>query len=363
MTVAHPLRFRAFVAASAAAHFAFFLLRFVYLWLDDVVREQAGTALAIFVEEATGALGGFLLSPLVLLVWMRWPLRRGSVWRRLPGYLALGAASSVANTSFMWGTRSLLFPMLGLGAYDYGRMPLRYLMELPGALIGFATLVAVIALMESIHRRHQDDQARAALERTLVETQLHNLRLQLQPHFLFNAINTISERVHENAAEADRLLGGLAELLRASLRTGASQLVPFADERALLIAYLDLMSARFGARLRVETSIDAAADVWLVPPLLLQPLVENAVRHGGLETRGHVHVNVAARVEGERLSLVVRDDGPGMSSTADPLGAGTGLSATVRRLQLLFGASATMRAGNHPDGGFEVLLSIPSSAR
>jgi two-component system, LytTR family, sensor kinase len=350
---------RDFWRVSAIGHAVILVLRFNYVWLDDLVRAHAGTFLGRFIEESTGSLGSFLLSGLVFLVWQRAPLRDGAVARRIPAYLLLGLALSAANTTFMWASRTVAFPLVSLGPYDYGQMPLRYLMEAPSALIGLAMIVGALWLADEIVERRRQSTAQADLERALAESQLRSLRLQLQPHFLFNALNTIAAHLHENPRGADRLIGRLSELLRVSLRAPDAMLVPLRDEVALLGAYADLMRARFGNRLDLCIEVESSASEALIPPLLLQPLVENAIHHGGLERDGQARIVVTARRHDEWLTLRVHDDGPGLPLGRDPLASGTGLSTTARRVALLFGTDATLEARNADGGGFEVMVTLP----
>lgn len=352
-----PADWRTFWRLSALVHLAFFLLRFFYLWLDDLARENTGTALTRGIEEFTGSFGSFLLSGCIFAVWIRWPLRTSRTAGRFLVYLALGATASILNTTFMWGSRTLVFPLLGLGAYDYGRMPLRYLMELPGALIGFAIIVLALWFGDALTEQREQSVRQANLERALAESRLRALQVQLQPHFLFNALNTIASRLHDDPTHADRLLGRLADLLRVSYRRNDAALVPFRDELALLDAYADLMRARFGASLVLEVERDGVHDKTLVPPLLLQPLVENAVRHGRLEREGRALIRVEAHATHNHVVLRVFDDGPGV--TGGTLVFGTGLSNTAQRLTLLFGREGTLRARNADAGGFEVVLQLP----
>jgi len=350
---------REFIIASVSAHALFFVLRFTYMWLDDVVRGIPNTFLPRFVEEGSGALGSALLSWFIYLAWRRASLRGEHAWRRAAGYLALGVLISVANTSFMWGSRSVAFPLLGLGEYDYGRMPLRYLMELPVSLIGFATVLTVMALTDEVRARRARRTQELELERELAESQLRALRLQMQPHFLFNALNTISAQLHEDPLVADRLIGHLSDLLRASLRSTHGAQVPLREELALLDDYAALMRARFGARLCLAVESDhSLADV-LVPSVMLQPLVENAIRHGGLERQGLARIRVHIARDAGALTLLVHDDGPGVPDGRDPLATGTGLSTTARRLELLHGSAARMQAGNDSGGGFLVRITLP----
>lgn len=354
---------RDFVRVSALVHAAFFVLRFTYVWLDDVVREDHSTFLTRFIEEGTGSFGSFALSGLVFLTWRRAPLRGPAFWRRLPTYLLLGLALSAVNTSFMWVSRSVIFPLVGLGAYDYGAMPLRYLMEAPSALMGFAMMLGALWLSEEIVARRRQATAQSELERALAESQLHSLRLQLQPHFLFNALNTISAQLHDDPRGADRLIGRLSELLRVSFRATDRMTVPLHEELALLEAYAELMRARFGSRLDLRIESDPAAADVVLPPLLLQPLVENAVRHGGLERSGHARIALGVHVSGGGLVVTVSDDGPGAPPGRDPMTSGTGLSTTARRLALLYGESARLDAHNAADGGFEVRIELPTRPR
>ncbi len=352
---------REFIIASVSVHVLFFLLRFTYMWLDDVVRNVSNTFLPTLVEEGSGALGSVLLSIFVYMAWRRAPLRGDAAWRLAPGYLVLGVLLSIANTSFMWGSRSVAFPLLGLGDYDYGRMPLRYLMELPISLIGFATALTMIALTDEVRARRARLTQQLELERALAESQLRALRLQIQPHFLFNALNTISSQLHEDPVVADRLIGHLSDLLRASLRSTNGAEVPLRDELALLDDYAALMHARFGDRLDLDVESDSSLAEVLVPPVLLQPLVENAIRHGALERQGLARICVRITRSAGSLTLEVHDDGPGVVDGRDPLVTGTGLSTTSRRLLLLHGNAAHIQAGNDPSGGFLVRIALPIS--
>jgi two-component system LytT family sensor kinase len=336
------------------------LLLFMYHYLAALASGQPRSPLPPFIEELTGAFtGGLLFFPIRWLV-RRLPLTSGRWPRRLPVYLLALLATGAVATTLMWGLRSVLFPLAGLGAYDYGVMPLRYLMELPMQAIWFSILVGAIHGAAALHAARARELRAARLESSLARAQLRNLRLQLQPHFLFNALHTISAAMYDDPAAADEMIDQLAELLRASLRTAQSDEVPLADELALLDRYLAIQRARFGDRLAVSIQVDAAARGCLVPSLLLQPLVENGIRHGNAERAGRGAIDVRARVEGSRLLLEVQDDGPGRGGGLPSAGLhGLGLSATAERLQLLYGDSQSFSAGNAPAGGFLVRVSLP----
>ncbi len=198
------------------------------------------------------------------------------------------------------------------------------------------------------------------------EARLAALRLQLQPHFLFNALNAVSTLVADGRpAEANRMLARLSDFLRATLERKDAAEVPLVDEVAFTRQYLEIEEVRFGDRLRVEVDVDPAARAALVPPMILQPLVENAVRHAVVpRTRGGAIGIVAARENGY-LRLDVHDDGPGPApgeegggreSTGRP---GLGLANTRQRLEELYGKNAELTLGASARGGLAVSLRLP----
>jgi LytS/YehU family sensor histidine kinase len=231
-------------------------------------------------------------------------------------------------------------------------------MEFPMQLIGFSVMVFVLHAVDH-YRDAQQRRVRAAeLERALAQAQVRSLRLQLQPHFLFNALNTISSTLYRDPAAADEMLEQLSQLLRASLQTAQTDEVALAAELEVLDQYLGLMRARFGERLRVDVVVEAGSAQALVPSMILQPLVENAVRHGNVTLSGAGAVDVRARRDGDSLVLEVEDDGPG-SGERVTLQPGIGLSATAERLALLYGERQRFEAGNAPAGGFLVRVVLP----
>lgn len=342
-------------------------LNFLYLWLDDVVRDHRGTALVRLIEEATSTYSGLILCVGILRLWRLRPITLQTAWPRLPLWMGASVAFTVLATTMRWGSREFVFRALSLGDYDYGRMPLRYLMEAPADIRSVAAIVVILALLDGMMAHKESERVRDELQHALTSSQLQNLRLQLQPHFLFNALNTISAKIYEAPAIADAALGKLADLLRASLLATNTPQISMREEIALLTNYVDLMRARFEENLEVTINVDPDAEGVLVPPLLIQPLVENAVRHGRLSRDGVAAIAVSVLKQPAHLIIEVHDDGPGALNGVDPLSAGTGLSTTARRLRLLHGSDATMSAGNVSTGGFTVRITVPclatSSAR
>ncbi|HEV2856681.1 MAG TPA: histidine kinase [Thermoanaerobaculia bacterium] len=333
----------------------FGLLLFTYHYLEVLASRETESPLEPLINELTGAFaGGLIFFPTRRLV-RRLPLTRDAWPRRLPVYLLALLAAAAASTTMMWGLRTLLYPLAGLGTFDYGVMPLRYFMELPMQAIGFTVVVGAVHAYDALEAARRRELRAAQLEGSLARAQLRNLRLQLQPHFLFNALNTISATMYDDPAAADEMLGALSELLRSSLHTAQSDEVPLEEELAVLDRYLAIMRARFGERLAVSMKIDPATSGALVPSLLLQPLVENAIRHGNAEREGRGSIEVRARREDGRLVLEVQDDGNG---NGDGKGSGLGLAATAERLQILYGSEQSFSAGQI-DGGFLARATLP----
>lgn len=336
------------------------MLLFTYRHLEALAAGEKENFLEPLTNEMTGALAGGLGFLAVRWLVRRYPLRSSALLRRLPIYVCALPIFGAAGTSFMWGTRELLYPTLGLGDFDYGVMPLRYFMELPMQTIGFAMMVTVLHALDAFRSARERDVRTAQLQSSLARAELQNLRLQLQPHFLFNALNTISSTMYRDAAAADEMIGQLAELLRASLRATQTEEVPLRTELEIVKIYLSIMRARFGDRLGVKLSIDPQALDALVPSFIIQPLLENAVRHGNAEKTGHGSIEVSAVRDGERLLIELSDDGPGVSQSNErAAGGGLGLQATSERLHLLYGEAQSFEAGNGEHGGFVVKAVIP----
>jgi len=197
------------------------------------------------------------------------------------------------------------------------------------------------------------------LESRLTQANLQTLKMQLQPHFLFNTLNSISSLVHENPDAADGMIGSLSEFLRSTLEVSGSNEVPLRKELDFVDRYLEIQETRFGDRLRVCREIDPTATDALVPPLILQPLVENAIRHGveSRETGGTV-ILFAWR-EGAVLHLEICDDGEGLGGQMLRAGNGIGLSNTKARLQELYGDQHRFVIAARDPTGVRVKIEIP----
>ncbi len=337
------------------------LLLFTYHYLAAVTSGHAISPLEPLINELTAAFGAGLLFWGVRALALAKPLERGRIVARIPVYVAALVAYTVLHTSSNWLSRAALYPVAGLGRFDYGEMPLRYFMEFPIDLISFVLMVGAVRWAELRRLERDRENRELRLERSLTEARLANLRLQLQPHFLFNALNTISSVLHRDPDIADELLERLAHLLRGALSSERDDLVPLERELDWLRAYVALLEARFEERLVFEVDVPDDLRRQLLPAMSLQPLVENAVRHGGLEQRGTGRIRVTAEeAEGGRSwQVAVCDDGERFDVEAAGNGGGFGLRSVRERLELLFGGAARLELVGRERGGCRAVLTMP----
>jgi two-component system, LytTR family, sensor kinase len=333
------------------------LLLFEYKHLDHVARHAAVPWLEPFVEEATGVLTALLLLPVLLRFVRRFPLGRATWWRYAPLHLAFMAATSVAHTWMMGVTRGWVFPALGLGAYDYGDMRVRYWMEGANDATTYAIVVMIVMGYDAMQAARARELREAELRAELARAQIKSLEQRLHPHFLFNALNTISSIMYDDPKTADRMIAGLSALLRRALRTGEAQEVPLSEELAMLGDYLDIMRARFEDKLDVALRVDDDAKQAMVPPLLLQPIVENAIHHGADPASHRVRAALHVRRRGDALEVEVRDHGRGIGGAAPK--EGVGLATTARRLSTLYGAAQRLDLEDAEGGGLRVTIALP----
>jgi two-component sensor histidine kinase len=327
------------------------LMFFGYRYLEYVANREPVSPLEPFINEVvTGAWMAALLFPLVTRFARRFPIRRSTWTARLPLHAGGLLVYSLAHTSLLWVLRNTLYPLAGLRQYDYGIMIARYPMEFFHDVIAYTLMVSILYLFD----RH----VRAAhLEAKLAHARLENLRLQLQPHFLFNALNTISSAVYEDPRKADAMIASLSDLLRTTITDSEATVVPLDREIKTLELYLDIMRKRFEEKLSVDVRVDPGVQKALVPHLLLQPLVENSIRHGVNPLSNAVTVTITADREGPNTRVRIRDGGRGMPD--GNVRRGTGISNTAERLEQLYGTDHKFAFENCADGGLVVTVAVP----
>jgi LytS/YehU family sensor histidine kinase len=223
-------------------------------------------------------------------------------------------------------------------------------------VIGMITESYRIRLEKTTAQLREREIERERLMKLANEAQLASIESRIQPHFLFNTLNSISSLIREEPDKAERLIERLSALLRSSLDTHQVPLVPLSQEIKLVEDYLEIQHARFGERLRYRIDVPRELADWGVPPFSVQTLVENSVKHAIAPRREGGSVEVAARATGDRAMVEVRDDGPGFEAAALP--PGHGLDNLHSRLMAVFGADAGFDV-NRLDGGVRVAFSLP----
>lgn len=299
-------------------------------------------------------------TPLILSLSRRFPLVSARHWSNLAIHLAAALVISAARIAWSAALEWAVNPFLQRNP-SYRRMFLTMLyMQFHTGLIIYGATAAVDTIIDSIRRLARRDAEAAQLASELSKAQLDALRRQIEPHFLFNTLNGISALVREkqNAAAVD-MIAGLSTLLRRVLEDSGRQLVPLADEVSFLESYIDLQTMRLGDRLKVTVDIPIDLYAALVPQLLLQPLVENAIQHGigQLIEGGEIRVQ-ASESEGI-LSICLYNDCPALALPAGSGRTGVGLSNARGRLVTLYGAQATVELRNCDHTGVETIVKVP----
>ena len=245
-----------------------------------------------------------------------------------------------------------LIVSLVLGA---GRGPFSFL-KIHLTLLTYWGIVAATHVAWQYRRSRERELRGAQLEAELARAQVEALKMQLHPHFLFNTLNAVSGLMRENIEAADVMLSKLAELFQRTFETAEIQEMPLRRELEFIDAYLTIQRTRYGERLQISTTIDAAARDVPVPSLILQPLVENAIRYGIADRPGPGRLAVDAHTSGGRLIVSVTNDGPPLAAT---IREGYGIRNVRSRLEALYGSHATFSLAPNPGGGAIATLDLP----
>lgn len=262
--------------------------------------------------------------------------------------------------------------ILGLTVY-VGRMPVSFLMGLfdksvafdPSHILGLTSVYAVILFIWSVlyFTYHYFDQYNKSLklEASMVQIELNNLKSQLNPHFIFNALNSIRALVDENPVKSKQAINQLSTILRSSLASDKKGLTKFSDELKIVKDYLGLESIRFEERLKTEFDIHPDSHDFFVPPLMIQTLVENGIKHGISKLTPGGIIQLKTSVKDGRLKIQIRNSGHLMNGVKR--GKGIGLKNTVQRLKLLYGEEATFRIVNENDNFVLTEITIPQNRK
>ncbi len=360
-------RFRGICRSPAGRLICWFGL-FTLLAVIDAVQLYAGQGFEDFTVSWPTALrrgceSNYTMAVLGLgVLWLarRFPFERAHAWRWFARHLGLAlvyaAVYSAAYALLVNGQTSVkgkpfVFPDTFkklIVFYTYGN-------------VGFYWLVVLAHHGWHYYARYRERERRATeLEGQLAQARLQALRMQLNPHFLFNALNTIAALIHEQPEVADRTVTRLSELLRVSLDRGDDQEIPLGQELEFLERYLEIEQTRFGERLHVDLDVPAPLKDCLVPALVLQPIVENAIRHGIEEREAGGRIAIRAVARDDLLELSVADNGPGLETGATAFRReGIGLSNTRSRLRHLYGERQGLELSPAAGGGLVVRVHLP----
>jgi two-component system LytT family sensor kinase len=298
------------------------------------------------------------LAPVIILVARRSPFGEGSPIRWLGRHLLYGATFSLVSIAIIALLRTVFG---GSVAAAVGPVTAATVAPTVAADLLRYSLIAVSYQAVTYHRMARAREAQAARLRVdLAEAKLANLEGKLHPHFLFNTLNSIAALVREDPRSAETMIEQLGELLRASLETNPLRMVPLDEELRLTEQYLAIQRVRFQERLRTAIEASQAARHAQVPPLLLQPLVENAIRHGISPRESGGSVTVSAAVEDESLVITVEDDGVGIGAApTERAGGGLGLRSVRSRLSHLYGDGHRYEVTARSPSGTRIMIRIP----
>jgi two-component system LytT family sensor kinase len=293
--------------------------------------------------------------PAVTWLSFRFPIERRRLFRHVALHL-LACLLVVGTSRVTFRAIDKIFPR-ALLSVPLGPPGFRVALD----VLVYWSLLGVCQAITNFRSSRERERRAAELEASLASAKLQALRMQINPHFLFNTLNSIAALVYLNPRAADEMLGDLSGLLRRSLDSMEEQEIPLAQELEFVGAYLSIEQKRFGERLQLEQSVPDELMKALVPALILQPLVENAIRHGIEPRRGQGLVSIEAKKEDKHLHLIVRDNGRGLPG-ADANSSerrGIGLANTQARLKGLYGQNQGFSFGKAEPQGCRIDIHIP----
>lgn len=304
-----------------------------------------------------------LLCPLVFIVYNRWPLNVRPVWQNVGIQLVFGLL--IASVHEVCTSGIYYFILNRIGDFPWNEEYRSFALNaLPPAILQrfmeYWTLLAVLIAVDYARQTREKQTQLLKLRNELQISQLNALKKQLQPHFLYNTLNTVSALMDVDTRSARTVLSRLGQLLRTTLDEERKELVTLLHEVDHVGNYLDIESIRFQDRLQVHYNIPSECQTAMVPGMVLQPLVENSIKHGLDATNAEVCITIEARRVGSTIELVVGDDGRGCQNVGAALSqGGIGLSNVRERLSLLYGGEGSFHVHSELGKGFQVTLSFP----
>ena len=357
------MRKRRFVRAAViiASWSLFALLMAVQEHYDAQAVHRPRTWRYVFRAEFASAYVWAALTPLILWLAQRFPVDHHAWYRAAPVHVMASLAIVIVQRLAYVALVPPSSPEWRI--HDPASLT-RYILVMMDYGILLYAMVLLIHYAVKYYARYQEGRIRASqLETRLAQAQLQALKMQLHPHFLFNTLHSISSLVQENPDAAEAMIARLSELLRLSLENTGLQEVPLRTELEFVERYLEIEQIRFDDRLQVRFDIEPQTLDAEVPNLILQPLVENAIRHGILPDRAAL-IQICSRLTGGKLLLKVVDNGPGLSceNPSSLAGCGVGLSNTRARLAAAYGKEHDFILRAASNGGVEAVILIPPRA-
>jgi two-component system LytT family sensor kinase len=312
-----------------------------------------------FIMETTGVYSILIVLPFAIWVIKKFPITRKNLFTHIPLHLFASMVYGVSHTMLMFSIRTFIFWIAGWGAYDYGRFVYKIPMEYTHQFFSYSMIYGIVMFMKYV-RENQEQKLRAAkLEQQLTKARLQALQMQLHPHFLFNTLNMISSTMYDDVKAADKMIANLSDLLRITLDSRGAEEHTLEKELEIVHLYIEIMKARFQDKLTVKTDIENATQEALVPGFILQPLVENSIKHC-MKKLKTAEISIASRMENGKLKLIIQDNGPGISGEMTQIFKnGVGLSNTVERLEQLYGNNHHFQLQNRGEGGLQVVMELP----
>jgi two-component system, LytTR family, sensor kinase len=334
--------------------FVFLAYNWLFYYTEGM---QMPSALAIWV--VLGWLFWVPLTPLVAFLARRFPLERARMLPRLLLHLLFALAVIVVSVTVFVALRGAVTVASGDEFAFVERLTSTLMRTFFVDLLVYLVIAAVVHAIDYYRKFMETGVRTAQLEHQLARAQLETLRMQLNPHFLFNTLHAIHSLMDEDPQGARRMLVDLSTLLRTSLDHVGRQEVSLEEELDFLNRYLNIERVRFQDRLKVNVDIEPGVEGARVPNLILQPLVENAIKHGISRKSGPGLIEIRARQREDRLELRVTDNGPGLEPVAAAESRGVGVRNTQERLSQLYGTEYAFSIDDRAGGGVEVLLQIP----
>ena len=331
------------------------LLLFLDRYLDRLASNRPGDWLRILIEESTGTFVAALLVPVMVWAVRRWP-PFGARWpKHLPLQVLIAITVAIVHTTVTHLLRGLLIALPGVApAENYALSPNIYLLALPTGLIVYAVVAALTTVIDRYRGARNRELEAVELRAQLTQAQLLALQRQLEPHFMFNTLRSIAQLVYANPKAAEEMIARMTALLKHSFASDASHETNLANELRVLDLYLDIMRLRYAERLFVQVDAPPELARAVLPRFLLQPLVENAMRHGDDPAMTLVAVRVFVRAEGDSLVIRVRDH----SHCEDQSPHSVGVVNAAARIAQLYGAGFGVSSERTAEG-IEVTVRLP----